>query len=104
MPEDGRDSAPVKHSVKGRHFVHSHGRHFQELRHVVHNTNARPSLVLPLAQVEERNDGGFLVLWGVSRDNFFRPFGVLRVKGECNLEEMRVCHFEWNGRHTLELL
>ncbi len=56
---------PVEHGVERRDFVHSHGLHFKQLRHVVHNTDARPSLVLSLAEVEEGNGGCLLVLWWI---------------------------------------
>ena len=56
---------PVEHGVERRDFVHPHGWHFEELRHVVHNADTRPSLVLSLAEVEEGNCGCLLVLWWV---------------------------------------
>jgi hypothetical protein len=56
---------PVEHGVERRDFVYSHRWHFEQLRHVVHNTDARPSLVLSLAEVEEGNGGSLLILWWI---------------------------------------
>jgi len=53
---------PVEHGVKGGDFVHAHGRHLEEARDVVHDADARPSLVLSLAEIEEGDDGRFFVL------------------------------------------
>ena len=79
--------APVEHGVERRYFVHSHGLHFEQLRHVVHNTDARPSLVLSLADIEEGNDGRLLVLWWIMRDDFIGALKVLRCELERNLGE-----------------
>ena len=78
---------PVEHGVERRHFVHPHGLHFEQLRHVVHNADARPSLVLSLAEVEERDDGRLLVLRWVMRDDFICAIKVLRCELERNLDE-----------------
>jgi hypothetical protein len=76
---------PVEHGVERRDFVHSHGLHFEQLRHVVHNADARPSLVLSLAEVEEGNGGCLLVLWWIMCDDFIGAFKVLRCELERNL-------------------
>ena len=84
--EDGVH-APVEHGVERRDFVHPHGLHLEQLRHIVHNADARPSLVLSLAKVEERDDGRLLVLRWVMRDDFIGTIKVLRCKLERNLDE-----------------
>jgi hypothetical protein len=83
---------PVEHGVKGRHLVHAHGWHFEELGNVVHDANACPALVLPLSEVEEGDDGCFLVLGRVARDDFLCPFHVRGIELEGNLNQVfRMC-------------
>ena len=74
----GGAHAPVEHGVERRDFVHAHGLHLEQLRHIVHDTDARPSLVLSLAEVEEGDDGCLLVLGWVMRDDFVGAFKILR--------------------------
>ena len=80
-----RGDAPVEHGVKGCDLVHTHRRHLEELGNVVHDADARPALVLSLAEVEKRDDGGFLVLGWVMRDDLLRTLQVLRGELEGNL-------------------
>jgi hypothetical protein len=61
--------------------------HFEQFRHIIHNADARPSLVLSLAKVEEGNDGCLLVLRRVMRDDFIGAFKVLGCELERNLGE-----------------
>lgn len=61
-----RPGAPVKHGVEGGDFIHPHWCHFKELGNIVHDANTSPSLILPLTEVKERNNGGFLVLCGIA--------------------------------------
>ena len=79
--------APVEHGVERRDLVHAHGRHLEQLRHVVHHADTRPSLILPLAEVEQGNDCRLLVLGRVLGDDGLRAFEVLRVELEGNLTE-----------------
>jgi hypothetical protein len=83
----GRDHAPVEHGVERRDLIHPHRLHLEQLRHIVHNADARPSFVLPLAEVEEGNDGRLLVLRRVMRDDFIGAFKILGCELEWNLEE-----------------
>ena len=76
---------PVEHGVERRDFVHSHRLHFEQLCHVVHDTDARPSLVLSLAEVEEGDGGCLLVLLWIMGDDFIGALKVLRCELECNL-------------------
>lgn len=68
--------APVIHGVEGRNLVHTHGRHLQYPRNLVHDADAAES-VLALAEIEERHDGGLLVVGGVSRDNLLDELLIL---------------------------
>ncbi len=77
---------PVEHRVERHDLVHPHGCHFEQLGHVVHNTDARPSLILSLADVKERDDSCFLVLRWVMGDDFIGAFKVLRCELERNLD------------------
>jgi hypothetical protein len=83
----GQSYVPVEHGVESRNFIHSHRWHFEQLRHIIHNAYARPSLVLPLAKVQEGNDSCLLVLGRIMRDDFIGVFKVLRCELEWNLEE-----------------
>ena len=82
---DTNNNVPVEHGIERRDLIHTHGGHLQELRDVVHNTDTRPSLVLSLRQVEQRNDSGFLVLGRVVRDDFLCAGEVLCVELEWDL-------------------
>jgi hypothetical protein len=52
---------PVVHGVEGCDLVHAHGRHLQYAANFVHDADACEA-VLALSEVEERHDGGLLVL------------------------------------------
>ena len=82
-----RGHAPVEHGVERRDFVYPHRLHFEQLRHIVHNADARPSFVLPLAEVEEGNDGCLFVLGRVVRDDIIGAFKILGCELKWNLEE-----------------
>jgi hypothetical protein len=64
--------------------------HFEQLGHIVHDADARPSLVLSLAEVKEGNDGRLLVLRWVMRYDFIGVFQVLRCELERNLDDEKV--------------
>ena len=81
---------PIEHGVKRRNFVYTHGRHLQELRYVVHDADACPSLVLPLSEVEERDGSGLLVLRRVVRDDLLCTLHVFRCKLERYLDRTRL--------------
>lgn len=61
---------PIIHGIKRRHLINSHRRHLQDPRHLVHHAQTSESC-LSLSQVEERHDGGFLVLGWVARQDLF---------------------------------
>jgi hypothetical protein len=73
--------APVEHGIEGRDLVDPHRRHLKELCDVVHDTDARPPFVLPLSDVEERDDRGLLVLRRIFGDDLLGPLDV--VSCEC---------------------
>lgn len=73
----------VVHGVESGDLVDSHGRHLQESRNLVHDTDASPA-VLPLSEVEERHDGGLLVLAGVAGQHFLDERLILGVELEGN--------------------
>ena len=66
----------VVHGIKGRDFVNSHGRHFQQTSNLVHDANAGKS-VLALSEVEKRHDGSLLVLRRVALEDLIDDFFVL---------------------------
>lgn len=61
---------PVEHGVKRRDLIDAHGWHVQHLRDIVHDADARPSFVLPLAKIQKRNHCSLLVLRRIARDDF----------------------------------
>ena len=80
--------APVEHGVECHNFVHMHGLHLEQLCHIVHDTDACPSLVLSLAKVKEGDGGCLFVLGWVTRNNFIGTLKVLGQKLEWNLRKM----------------
>ena len=73
----------VVHGVESGNLVDSHGRHLQESRDLVHDADAGEA-VLSLAEVEERHDGGLLVLAGVAGQDFLDKLLILGVELEWN--------------------
>ena len=75
---------PVVHGVEGGDLVDTHWGHFQYPRNLIHDADAGEA-VLALAEVEERHDGGLLVLGRVPRDNLLDELLVLRRELEGNV-------------------
>lgn len=75
----------VVHGVESGDLVDSHGRHLQDARNLVHDTDAGET-VLSLAEVEKRHDGGLLVLAGVAGKDFLDELLILGVELEGNVE------------------
>lgn len=65
----------VVHGVERGHLIHPHRRHLQQPRDLIHDAYTREA-VLPLAQVEKRHHGRFLVLRGVALEDFGDEFLV----------------------------
>ena len=74
----------VVHGIERRHFVDTHWWHLEYPRNLVHDADAAES-VLALSEVEERHDGGLLVLGGVTGDDFLDELLILRREFEGNL-------------------
>jgi hypothetical protein len=79
------DRVPVVHGVEGRDLVYTHWWHLQYPRNLVHDTDAAES-VLALSEVEERHNGGLLVLRGVPGDDLLDELLILGCEFERNLE------------------
>lgn len=79
-----RKGSPIEHSIEGRDLVNTHGWHLKKFSNIVHDANARPTLVLSLTKVEERDDSSLLVLRRVFRNDFVRTFHILgsELKGD----------------------
>lgn len=73
----------IVHSVEGSDLVYAHWRHLQESRNLVHDADTCEA-VLALAEVEQRHNGGLLVLRWVPRDNLLDEFLVLSGEFERN--------------------
>ena len=76
---------PIEHGVKCRNLVNSHRRHAEEVSDVVHDADTCPSFVLTLSEIKQRNNGGFLVLRRIVRDNFLSSLHVFGIELESNL-------------------
>jgi hypothetical protein len=70
------DRCPVVHGVERRDLVHTHGRHLEEARDLVHDADAAEA-VLALAKVEQGHNSGLLVLRGVAGDNLLDELLIL---------------------------
>ena len=79
------NNAPIKHGIESCDFVNPHRWHLEHLGHVVHDADARPTLVLPLSEVEEGDNGCLLVLGRVMRDDFIGACKILRSELEWDL-------------------
>lgn len=88
---EAADRVPVVHGVEGRDLVHAHRGHLQHTCHLIHDANACKA-VLPLSEVEDGHDGGFLVLRGVSAENLLDELIVLwrKLKGDRGIIDGRV--------------
>ena len=75
------DRIPVVHGIGRRHLIHSHRRHLQESCHLVHHAQ-RCEAGLALSEVEQRHDGGLLVLGWVAGEDLFDYGLVLRAELE----------------------
>lgn len=71
-------NALVKHSVERGNFVHAHRWHVEELGDVVHDRDGAEVVVLTLGQVQQRNDGSFLVLRWIFFEQLLCALLVLR--------------------------
>ena len=80
----------VVHGVESSDLVDSHGRHLEESRNLVHDTDAGET-VLPLSEVEQRHDGGLLVLAGVAGQHFLDELLILSVELEGDVEVVFGC-------------
>lgn len=79
------DRVAVVHGVERRNLIHTHRRHLQDPRHLVHDADAREA-VLPLAQVQQGHDGSFLVLAGIPRQHFLHELLILGIELEGNVK------------------
>lgn len=78
---EAADGLAVVHGVEGGDLVNTHGRHLEEASDLVHDANAGEA-VLALAQIEQRHDGGLLVLAGVAGEDLLDELLILLVELE----------------------
>lgn len=71
----------VVHGIESSDFVDTHGGHLQEAGDLVHDANAGEA-VLTLAQIQERHDGGLLVLGRIALEDLIDQSLVLLVERE----------------------
>lgn len=89
MPLSNRRS--IVHSIERGNLIDSHWRHLQYPRNLVHDTQARKSM-LPLTQIQNWHNSGFLVLWGVSLEDLVDELVVLlrELEGDIRIVFRRV--------------
>lgn len=75
---------PVVHGVERSHLIHAHGGHLQDPGNLVHDANAGEA-VLSLAEIEERHDGGLLVLGRVPLEDLGDDLLILLAELEGNV-------------------
>jgi hypothetical protein len=75
------DGRPVVHGVEGGNLIDAHRGHLEQARDLVHDGDAGEA-VLALAEIEERHDGGLLVLWRVALEDFGDDGLILLAKFE----------------------
>lgn len=74
---------PVVHSIEGSDFVHTHWWHLQQSRNLIHDAQARESM-LPLSKIQQWHHSGLLILWGVALQNLLNELVIL------------LCELEWD--------
>ena len=72
---------PIVHSIECRDLIHSHWRHLQYPRDLIHDTNAREPM-LPLSEVKQWHDSRLLVLAWISAEHFLDEVLIHRVELE----------------------
>ncbi len=75
----------VIHRIESSHLIHTHRRHLQYPRHLVHDTDARKP-VLPLSQIQQWHNGRLLVLARVPAEHLLDEVLILRVELEGDRE------------------
>ena len=75
----------VVHGVECGDLVDSHGRHFQDARHFVHDADAGEAM-LSLPEVEQRHHCRFLVLARVSAQDLLDELLICSVELERDIE------------------
>lgn len=78
------DGIPVVHCVESRNLVYTHRRHFQDPGDLIHNADARET-VLSLSEIEKRHHGRLLVLRGVPGEDLVDEFLILGCEFEGDL-------------------
>jgi hypothetical protein len=81
LDEELAHGSAVVHGVEGSDFVDSHGGHLEQTGDLVHDADAGEA-VLALAKVQNRHDGGLLVLFGVSLEDLGDELLILGVELE----------------------
>jgi hypothetical protein len=71
----------VVHGVESRDFVNSHRRHLQKPGNLVHDADARETM-LALAEIEQGHDSSLFILWGVAVEDFVNDLQVVLVELE----------------------
>ena len=96
------DGVAVVHSVEGSDFVHTHWRHLEKARDLVHDAEAGES-VLALTEVEDGHHGGLLVLGRVAGQDLLDHGIVLLAELEGDARVV-VCGVAVLGRVSADVL
>lgn len=71
----------VVHGIKGRDFVNSHGRHFQQTGNLIHDADTGEAM-LALSKIKKGHDGSLLVLGRVTFEDLIDDFFVFGAELE----------------------
>ena len=91
MDEELAHRFPVEHSVESRDLIYSHRGHLQNASNLIHHADTAIP-VLSLTQIKQRQDGGFLVLGRIPRDDLFDEgeVCVIEFEGDFRIVELSV--------------
>jgi hypothetical protein len=81
LNEELADGGSVVHGVERSDFVNAHGGHLEEPSDLVHDADGGEA-VLALAEIEDRHNGGLLVLGWVSLEDLCDKLLILGVELE----------------------
>lgn len=70
------NGVPVIHGIERRNLINTHWRHLQYPRNLIHNTQARKSM-LSLSQIEDGHNSRLLVLGRVAFEDLIDELVVL---------------------------
>lgn len=105
LDEELADRRAVIHGVEGGDFVNAHRWHLEDAGDLVHDADGREA-VLALAEVEDRHDGGLLILRRIALQELGDDLLVLlgELEGDIGVVVLRVAVLRREKRALAERL